>query len=220
MKERLTGIGLILGTALTLGVVWADSAHAFSLNSEVTVENFLVFPGTSTKIPYGGSVPIEQGPIDVVVSSDTTNPELSRFGGIWDINLGNNSISFTLNSLFSNVTSGDDIYRFKAPSFGLPGQNRVTGFTVTPLAGSLAFGNKPVITRVAGNWIDVVFPVGFAPGNQPNLTLIPGQLGFKVNLEVEPTPVPTPALLPGLVGMGLAALRQRREDGRADKTQP
>lgn len=218
--ERLIGVGLGVGVALTLGISWTDSAQAFSLNSQVTVENFLVFPGTSTKIPYGGSVPIEQGPIDVVVSSDTTNPELSRFGGIWDINLGNNSISFTLNSLFSNVTSGDDIYRFKAPSFGLPGQNRVTGFTVTPLAGSLAFGNNPVITRMAGNWIDVVFPVGFAPDNEPDLTSIPGQLGFKIDLAVEPTPVPTPvptpALLPGLVGMGLAILRQRREDGSAD----
>ncbi len=220
MKERLTGIGLVVATAITLGMTWADSAQAFSLNSKVTVENFLVIPGTSTRIPYTGNVPIAQGPIDVVVSSTTTAPELGRFGGIWDINLDDSSISFTLNSLFSNVASGDDIYRFKAPSFGLPGQNSVTGFTVTPLAGSSAFGNTPIITRVAGNWIDVVFPLGFAPSDKPDLTLIPGQLGFKIDLTVEPiplpTPVPTPALLPGLVGMGLAILRQRREDGSAD----
>jgi hypothetical protein len=216
MKERLIGVGLGVSAALTLGISWTDSAQAFSLNSQVTVENFLAIPGTSTKIPYGGSVPIEQGPIDVVVTSDTTDPELSRFGGIWDIDLDDNSISFTLNSLFSNVASGDDIYRFKAPSFGLPGQNSVTGFTVTPLAGGLAFSKNPVITRMAGNWIDVVFPVGFAPDDVPDLTSIPGQLGFKIDLTVEqtpgPTPVPTPALLPGLVGMGLAILRQRRGD--------
>lgn len=208
--ERLTGIGLVVGTALTLGVVWADSAQAFSLGKTVTVTNLLDKNDLDPTI--------FQGPTDIAVVGAAV--ELEQFGGIWDIDLGEHSISFTLNSLFSNVASGQDIYRFKAPGFGLPGQNSVTGFTVTPLPGSLAFGQNPVITLVAANWIDVVFPLGFAPGNEPNLTLIPGQLGFKIDLAVEPTPVPrpvpTPALLPGLVGMGLAILRQRREDGSAD----
>lgn len=203
-------MGLFVGTALTLGMIWADSAQAFSLGKTVTVTNLLDKNDLDPEI--------FQGPTDVAVVGAAV--ELTQFGGIWDIDLGDNSIAFTLNSRFSNVASGNDIYRFKAPDFGLPGQNSVTGFTVTPLPGSLAFGTNPVITRVANNWIDVVFPLGFAPDNEPDLTLIPGQLGFKIDLAVEPTPVPTPvptpALLPGLVGLGLAVLRQRRGNSSAD----
>ncbi len=202
MKERLTGIGLAVGTALTLGMIWADSVQAFSLGNTVTVTNLLDKNDLDPEI--------FQGPTDVVVVG--SDIELEQFGGIWDIDLGDNSISFTLNSLFGNVTSGKDIYRFLAPSFGQPGQNSVTGFEVTPLAGSLAFreGKNPVVELLAGNRIDVVFPLGFAPGDAPNLTSISGQLGFKIDLTVEPIPIPTPALLPGLVGMGLAAWRKRR----------
>ncbi|MBD2231067.1 PTPA-CTERM sorting domain-containing protein [Phormidium tenue] len=210
MKERLTGIGLIVGTALMLCIVWADSAQAFSLGKTVTVTNLLDKDDLDPEI--------FQGPTDVAVVGSEV--ELEQFGGIWDIDLGDNSILFVLNSRFSNVASGQDIYRFKAPDFGLPGQKSVTGFTVTPLLGSLVFGKAPMITQVANNWIDVVFPLGFAPDNVTDLTQIPGKLGFKIDLTVEPTPeptpVPTPALLPGLVGMGLAILRQRREDDQSD----
>jgi hypothetical protein len=201
MKEKLAGLGLAVGTALMLGMILADSAQAFSLGNTVTVTNLLDKDDLDPEI--------FQGPTDVAVVG--SNIELEQFGGVWDIDLGNNSISFTLNSRFGNVTSGKDIYRFLAPSFGQPGQNRVTGFEITPLAGSLAFrkGKDPMVKLLAGNRIDVVFPLGFAPGDAPNLTSIPGQLGFKIDLTIEPTPVPAPALLPGLVGMGLAAWRKR-----------
>lgn len=33
-----------------------------------------------------------------------------------------------------------------------------------------------------------------------------------VNLSITPTPIPTPALLPGLVGLGAAALRKRKQE--------
>lgn len=207
MKERFIGVGLGVSAALALGVVWTDSAQAFSLGNTVTVTNLLDKGDLGTDI--------FQGPTDVVVVEPSL--ELNQFGGIWDIDLDNNSISFTLNSRFGNVTSGNDIYRFIAPSFGQPGQNIVTGFTFTPLQGSLAFRENPVISLLAGNQIDVVFPKGFAPGDEPDLTDIPGQLGFTVNLDVAstPTPIPTPALLPGLFGIGLAVWRRRTSD-RAD----
>ena len=208
MKKKLAGIGLAVVTALTLGMISADSAQAFSLGKTVTVTNLL---------DKGDLDPeIFQGPTDVVVVG--SDIELKQFGGIWDIDLGDNSISFSLNSRFGNVTSGKDIYRFLAPGFGQPGQNSVTGFEVTPLAGGLAFGEgkDPVVKLLTGNWIDAVFPLGFAPGDSPDLTSIPGKLGFSIDLTVEPIPIPTPALLPGLMGMGLAAWRKRRGGGDQD----
>ncbi|WOD37728.1 PTPA-CTERM sorting domain-containing protein [Nodosilinea sp. E11] len=200
MKERSIGIGLGAVALLTLGALWPDSAQAFSLGTPVTVTNILDRGALGSDI--------FQGPTDVVVIGDEV--ELSQFGGIWDIDLGDRSISFTLNSLFGNVTSGNDIYRFLATDFGEPGQYAVTGFTVIPQENSLEFAINPIVRQRGNNWIDIVFPLGFAPGTQPNLTAIPGQLGFRVDLTVEPIPIPTPALLPGLMGMGLAILRQRR----------
>lgn len=222
MKEKFIGIGLGVGAALTLGIVWTDSAQAFSLGNTVTVENFLVGsefidptspelidPNSPARIPYTGNLPIQQGPTPAIVV--TPGQELSSFGGIWDIDLGDNSISFKLNSLFGNVTTGNDVYFFTAPGFGQPGQKRVTGVTAN-FQNSLAFRRVPIIGVQEGNKIVVIFPTGFAPADQPDLTQIPGALSFQLALEVEATPVPTPALLPGLVGMGLAVLRQRRED--------
>jgi hypothetical protein len=37
--------------------------------------------------------------------------------------------------------------------------------------------------------------------------------GSFTDISIEAAPVPTPALLPGLVGMGIAALRKRKSDG-------
>ena len=200
MKESLLGTSLIAGAALALGVIWVDSAQAFSLGSPVTVTNTLLPISGPPEVPY-------QGPQTVIVGPGL---ELEQFGDIWDIDLGNNSILFSINSRIGNVVSGDDIYRFLAPNLGKPGQNLLTGFTVVPL-GRLAFNQNPTINLLAGNELEVIFPLGFAQ----NLASIPdGDLAFRINVTVdEPAPIPTPALLPGLVGMGLAVLRQRRKDG-------
>ncbi|MBE9110642.1 PTPA-CTERM sorting domain-containing protein [Nodosilinea sp. LEGE 07298] len=212
MKEKFMGVGLGVGAALTLGIVWTDSAQAFSLNSNVSVENVLREAGTLNEIPYTGDVIFDRGPTNVVVGSGR---ELTQFGGLWDIDLDEASIRFTLTDQvqFNNVTSGDDVYSFLAPGFGNPGQNFLADYTFVPL-GSSAFIEKPAIKILAGNQLEVTFLQGFAL----DLALLPQRsLDFRIDLTIQeptpvPTPIPTPALLPGLVGMGLAVLRKRRED--------
>jgi hypothetical protein len=108
------------------------------------------------------------------------------------------------------MSSAETTFTDFSAYLGKPGQNLLTGFTVVPL-GRLAFNQNPIINLLAGNELEVIFPLGFAQ----NLASIPdGDLAFRINVTVdEPAPIPTPALLPGLVGMGLAVLRQRRKDG-------
>ncbi|MGG6237639.1 PTPA-CTERM sorting domain-containing protein [Nodosilinea sp. AN01ver1] len=208
MKEKFISVGLGVGAALALGVMWTDSAQAFSLNSAVSVENILREPGTTNEIPYTGDVIFDRGPTDVVVGAGR---ELTQFGGLWDIDLDEASIRFTLTDQvqFNNVTSGDDVYSFLAPDFGALGQNSLIGYKLVPL-GSSAFLQNPLVNILAGNQLEVIFRLGFAQ----DLASIPrGGLDFRIDLVIdEPTPVPTPVLLPGLVGMGVAVLRKRRHD--------
>ncbi|MEA5449047.1 PTPA-CTERM sorting domain-containing protein [Leptolyngbya sp. CCNP1308] len=211
MKERLTGVGLAVGTALTLGMIWADSAQAFSIGSRVTVENYLIDATTGKENVFQGPIPVE-----VIAGQE---PDLFQFGGIWDIDLiadltkpSTSSILFDLNSIFGNVESGHDVYSFV-------GQRAIKSIELTTL-GSSTFLIPPTINRLGSNGFEVIFSQGFAfpipdpsiPPNPeaPNLTDPDTDLGVRISLVLEPAPVPTPALLPGLVGMGLAAWRRRR----------
>lgn len=219
MKERLAGIGLAVGTALTLGMVWADSAQAFSIGSTVTVENYLINATT-------GKEDVFQGPTDIKVV-EGQEPNLVQFGGIWDIDLDGGqdsaSIFFDVNSVFGNVTTGHDVYSFIAPKFGQPGQRAISSITLTSL-GSSTFLIFPTINRLGNNGFEVIFSQGFAfpipepnvppDPNAPNLTT--ADLRLRIDLVLEPVPVPTPALLPGLLSMGLAAWRRRRDGDQTD----
>lgn len=206
MKERWIGVGLGVAAVLALGSAWTDSAQAFSVTSQVTVENFLRDPQTSARIPYTGTVPIVQGP--VTVSVDSSGPELLQFGGIWDIDLGDNFILFTLNSAFENVRSGDDVYSFQSADL-----DQMGNFPAIEILSFTAFSsnNRPFARFIGSNKLEVIFPRGFAPEG----LLAPEDVSkptFTTNLPVEPYTVPTPALLPGLVGMGLAVWRRRNSD--------
>lgn len=234
MKMRLLSVGLGAGAAIALGAVWADSAQAFSLHSTVVVENFLrvetLVEGEPTlrDIPFqeptiaevvrvrpspllsqrrGQSSGNNKPDIDISPNGDNQEPSLMQFGGIWDIYLYGNSVWFDLNSRFGNVTSGQDVYVFLAPDLDGSIQKIVATST-----GKSPFEQSPVVNLLKRNKFEVVFPLGFAPGDSPNLTAIPGDLRLQIDLVVDPTPVPSPALLPGLIGMALAALCQRRND--------
>ncbi|MBE9138307.1 PTPA-CTERM sorting domain-containing protein [Nodosilinea sp. LEGE 07088] len=152
---------------------------------------------------------IFQGPEDVVVV--TPGLELVQFGGIWDIDLDDNAISFSLNSIFGNVESGNDIYRFEAPNLYQPGQ--LPTINIFSFA-AFSPDNSPFARFTGSNKLEVVFPLGFAPEG-----LIPPQpdtpLAITTTLPVQPFVVPTPALLPGLIGMGLTIWRKQRRDDDA-----
>jgi hypothetical protein len=217
MGIRWLSVGFGVAAAISLGAGWTDSALAFSLNSSVTTQNFLRERGTLKIIPFStdSGIQFERGPTNIVVGPGI---ELTKFGGIWDIDLSPASILFTLTQqpLFSNVSSGDDVYRFLALDFGRIGQDSVVDFDVFLSDGfSTEVTKKPFVTLRGGNQLDVTFPVGFAPGG-----LLPSSvedrlfqtLKLRIDLTIEPTPIPTPALLPGLLGMGLAVLRKQRGD--------
>lgn len=206
MKERLTGIGLAVGAALTLEMLWTDAAQAFSLGSSVVAINSIKTvntQGQTKEIIFETSLPITVG----------SGTELVQFGGIWDIDFTGSSVSFAINSRFSSVVSGDDVYRLEALNFGGPGQRSVKGFNLVYLGNPVFEKDKgPVLKLTGGNILEVLFPLGFAQ----DLNLIPREnLSFRIDLAIEPpTSVPTPALLPGLVGMGLAVLRKQRRAER------
>ncbi|MGB3136682.1 MAG: PTPA-CTERM sorting domain-containing protein [Nodosilinea sp.] len=207
MKERLIGVGLGVGVALTLGLGWASSAQAFALRSSVTATNSIRDVNTQEEAIFVDPL----NPQTVTVGPQL---ELKQFGGVWNIDFDDNSILFSINSRFGNVASGDDIYRFLTPNLGGRRQKTLVGFTAASV-GIASFDITPEVDVLAGNWLEVVFPQRFFEAG--GLNSIPnGNLAFRIDLMVEDaTAVPTPALLPGLVGMGLAALRKGRQD-RAD----
>ncbi|MGB3202160.1 MAG: PTPA-CTERM sorting domain-containing protein [Nodosilinea sp.] len=212
MNKRCVGIGLGVGATLTFNVLWPNSAQAFSLK-KVSVENLLRDPEILPLKEIGF-----QGPVDVTVIQGQ-EPELIRFGGIWDVDLGESSIYFDLNSVFGNVESGDDVYKFKVLNSSGFGRRVITGALLTT-GGSFTFQKTPVFNLLSGNKFEIVFPLEFAfPVPAPNAPRDPRasnltnvDLTLRVDLITEPVPVPTPALLPGLVGMGLSVLYKRRED--------
>ncbi|MFH7244509.1 MAG: THxN family PEP-CTERM protein [Spirulina sp.] len=69
-------------------------------------------------------------------------------------------------------------------------------------------GGQDLFLKISGFEVDGVTTQSFlTKENQANTAFLVGQF----------TPVPTPALLPGLIGMGIAALRKR--NGEADETE-
>lgn len=211
MKEKFIGVGLGVGAALTLGIVWTDAAHAFSLGRSVQVTNVLR-DDKGKENPFDPSkFPTFNLPPNPSIVTVGTGLEVNQAGGIWDLDLANYSIEFRIDSIFGNLVSGDDIYRFIDVD-NRPSRYSIVGFTAVPL-GSQSFLTPPEINLLGRNGIEVLFPKGFAR----DLNKIPdGDLAFRIDLIVEPTQVPTPALLPGLVGVGVATWRRLRCNDSTD----
>jgi hypothetical protein len=81
----------------------------------------------------------------------------------------------------------------------------ITKFGVTPTNYSYDLSNQDPLTGWQGH-----FSTSAGPSDLNNRS------GYQISLshlsDVPPVPVPTPALLPGLVGMGLSVWRKRKEE--------
>jgi hypothetical protein len=100
------------------------------------------------------------------------------------------------------------VYRFQLQNY--QGDLPDTKFVVEQiLLGPRTFRFAPIVSLNDDNrLLEVVFPRFFPDSNTPILSEATGELGLEIRLK--PQPVPSPALLPGLLAMGWATLRRDR----------
>lgn len=97
----------------------------------------------------------------------------------------------------------------------LTGINFLTGgsasFDLTNFVYNAASGGAD-ITGIFKSGSDSFFGSGTFTSQLGSLTVGNGPSSYSLSLTANPTPIPTPALLPGLIGLGVAALRKRKAE--------
>lgn len=99
------------------------------------------------------------------------------------------------------------------------------GFNVTPnQSGNFEFGPFFATRLIGGGSVASVqtlrgksLTTGIAPNDVVGFSVADNvKYTWAVQATSVPTPIPTPALLPGLIGMGVAALRKRKQEAEAE----
>ena len=116
-------------------------------------------------------------------------PIISTFGFLWGSIDNYNSISFFKQGKFLTSFTGDQIFS------SANGDQSVKGTHFVNFKGNSMVPEDDYFDKVV---------------------LASGQAAFEID-DVRYTEVPTPALLPGLVGIGVAALRKRKQAGEAQE---
>lgn len=206
---RAIGSGAALAAALTTGMaLTAPSAEAVSLSvgSVLNLQNLsgggVTFnSGTGTLDffgPLGGQGVGVGASTGSFVGATSLPTPIARIQDLSLTPLGGGI--FKLPATVANFIQGVDVP-------GVPGGNDVQ-FTLTEFIFNSANGNtnslKGFFTTSSGTFQAI--------GRFTSQTDFTNPSTYSLSLEV----VPTPALLPGLVGMGLAALRKRREEAESE----
>ncbi len=114
-----------------------------------------------------------------------SNPGLTPF-----INFGSRLIGGVTSNLSFNLLASDDYFGTKTTAGGL-----LSLFASGPLAGSFQFDGVTVAN-------------GSLSANRSGNVAENGIYGITLTAE----PIPTPALLPGLIGLGMGVLRKRKKE--------
>ena len=207
--KTFSHLGLAVAGAAVVGsvatVLSPGSAYAASLNGSITFTNGVtgfsngVNPGSDDFDFGGATIGATSGDFDgVTLDSLTSAFTLTRIS-ILD---GNNSDGFT-----------SALYSFGAiPNFF----TLSNGYSFALDAGSLIrnrFQQGGLISVTAGGALSGTFFDGsneVAGFGTLAITSVPKSSGYSISLNT--VPIPTPALLPGLIGMGVAALRRKQEE--------
>jgi len=205
MKRTVWAIGLTIGTALMTVAVAAPAEAAIigfdPLKGDQNLESYTGYVEVGFTItPLSGTW--QQGqifgnPTPSILGGLIGNPE----PGVLSI-LFNRDQNFFFRSvdLSSNNAPGS-IYRF---------QGFLDGLSVFD-----SFG----IINVTNQFQRYANPASSIEIDELQISLDPGQNSSSFNVDnIHVEPIPTPGLLPGLIGIGIATLRKNKEQGCADRT--
>ncbi len=201
MNFKKIGLGLAATAAMTTGMVLAEKpAQALNLNLG---NKFLGLDGSVTIFREGADL-YDFSFSNIIIDSNSDSPPFKLGDAVTIASLSNISEAGSPFGPIAGFITDIELTDGEIVSFDLTNlsldvtQNRNTNYALTFEGNFLrasgdVFGFGSITSQFAGN-------------------LTVGSTVTR-NLSGDITAVPTPALLPGLVGMGLAALRKRKEEG-------
>lgn len=213
MKMKKMGLGLATAVAVTSGMVLGGSpAQAMSLADRPYLNGILSI-NLGNRIQSIDANFIDFGLDNSDGSVGTTALSASDFTGVSVAGIAPSTGSF------SAITSGFIKDLKIGGSFPLVG---VTEFlTLTDADGTVTFDIVKLVDQqfnTSGGFQANVIGI-FNPTGQGNASSDLFQFKLKASANtgtIELTPIPTPAVLPGLIGMGVAALRKKSKSEEAE----
>jgi hypothetical protein len=193
LKSLMTGAA-IAATVVSASIVVSAPAQAASLN--LAGSGRLEIGGTTSTLNFAPFIS-SPGGTAIDVSTFTTVP-------ILDVLLNNTGANtWSLAGSVPNFLIGSALGDFTLTQFDL---------VRTPNANPLLTQFDAIVAGIFSNG-----SLGIGTFSTESNSFI-GAGGSAYSLNLTSTPVPTPALLPGLVGLGVAALRKRKGEGSEKET--
>lgn len=207
MLFKIFGVGALLASTITVGTMVATPAQAVSIVGSVgfdgqldlnetnpvapIFQNFRNFSGLDANGIFAGFVPTEVK--DLALTKTGSNTFQAGAVANWKVYTKFGDGNTVLDRIFFNLDAGATWTR------------NVTGL------GGVSYTNGPGYTGLYTRESDGVQFLGAGFLNlsrKANGDVIVSQ--FEITQDA--APIPTPALLPGLVGLGMAALRRRNQE--------